>query len=89
MGGSLWPIVLASSGEPKWISLGNASVIETNVSLYQKSVHRGTADKALPTLLKALHQEIWTPIDDYSLKERNRSSSARMGNSTSFPSPRC
>ena len=31
-------LVIASTGEPKWISLGGANVIDENIELYRKSV---------------------------------------------------
>ena len=45
-------VVIAASGEPKWIPLGSAAAIETNIVLYQNAV-RGSA-AAAPTPVGAL-----------------------------------
>ena len=71
-------IVLLRTGEPKWVPLGSAKAIEKNVALYQEAVRRsagpspspvgvpssGTkAGDALSTLLSALYQQLWAPIE--------------------------
>jgi tetratricopeptide (TPR) repeat protein len=56
-------IVIASSGEPQWIPLGNAAEIERNVALYQKSVRGNTDETTLSNVLKALDNQVWAPIE--------------------------
>ena len=72
-------LVMASKGEPKWISLGGASAIDENIELYRKSVrfestprnvqayHESERDKmtesALHLVLRSLHDQVWAPIE--------------------------
>jgi CHAT domain-containing protein/Tfp pilus assembly protein PilF len=56
-------IVIAPSGEPSWIPLGNAAEIEKNIGLYQKSVRGKTDEATLSSVLKALNDQIWAPIE--------------------------
>jgi tetratricopeptide (TPR) repeat protein len=56
-------IVIAPTGEPKWVPLGSAAEIEKNVGLYQKSVRGKTDEATLSTVLKALAEQAWAPIE--------------------------
>jgi tetratricopeptide (TPR) repeat protein len=56
-------LVLGPSGEPKWIPLGEASVIETELSRYRKAMEGRIPEKEVVTLLQALHQRLWAPIE--------------------------
>jgi CHAT domain-containing protein len=56
-------VVIGASGDPSWVPLGNAAEIEKNIRLYQKSV-RGKRDEAtLSSVLKALNDQVWAPIE--------------------------
>jgi len=54
--------VIPPSGETKWVPLGDAAEIEKNVGLYQKSVRGKTDEATLSSLLKALNNQVWAPI---------------------------
>jgi tetratricopeptide (TPR) repeat protein len=56
-------VVIAASSEPRWIPLGNAAEIEKNVGLYQKSVRGKTDEATLSSVLKALNDQVWAPIE--------------------------
>jgi CHAT domain-containing protein len=56
-------IVIAPNSEPRWIPLGNAAEIEKNIELYQKSVHGKTDEATLSSVLKALNNQLWAPIE--------------------------
>jgi CHAT domain-containing protein/Tfp pilus assembly protein PilF len=56
-------VVISPTGEPKWVSLGSAADIEKDVALYQKSARGKTDEATLSTVLKALEQQIWAPIE--------------------------
>ena len=56
-------MVVGTKGEPHWVALGSASEIEKNVALYQKSVRGKTDEATLSTVLRALEQQIWVPIE--------------------------
>jgi len=56
-------VVIPASGEPRWVPLGTAAEIEKKVQLYRKSA-RGESDQAtLSTVLKALCELVWAPIE--------------------------
>ncbi len=54
--------MIPPSGETKWVPLGDAAEIEKNVGLYQKSVRGKTDEATLSSLLKALNNQVWAPI---------------------------
>jgi tetratricopeptide (TPR) repeat protein len=56
-------IVIGASGEPNWVPLGNAAEIEKSVGLYQKSVRGKTDEATLSSVLKALEEQVWAPIE--------------------------
>jgi tetratricopeptide (TPR) repeat protein len=56
-------IVIGTSGEPSWVPLGDAAEIEKNVGLYQKSVRGKTDEATLSSVLKALNNQVWAPIE--------------------------
>ena len=56
-------IVIGASGEPGWVPLGDAAAIEKNVGLYQKSVRGKTDEPTLSSVLKALNNQVWAPIE--------------------------
>ena len=56
-------IVIGRSDGPSWIPLGNAVEIEKNVELYQKSVRGKTDEATLSSVLRALNNQVWAPIE--------------------------
>jgi len=56
-------IVIASTGEPKWVPLGTAVEIEKNVELYRKAARGETDEQALHSVLQNLYNQIWSPIE--------------------------
>jgi CHAT domain-containing protein len=56
-------VVLEHSGEPKWVTLGEAGPIERNIALYQKSARGETDQTTLQRVLKELYQQVWKPIE--------------------------
>jgi tetratricopeptide (TPR) repeat protein len=56
-------IVIGASGDPSWVPLGNAAEIEKNIALYQKSVRGKTDEATLSSVLKALNNQVWAPIE--------------------------
>jgi CHAT domain-containing protein/Tfp pilus assembly protein PilF len=54
---------ISSSGEPKFIPLGNAAEIEKNIQLYQNSTRGKTDEATLSSVLRTLHTQIWSPIE--------------------------
>jgi tetratricopeptide (TPR) repeat protein/CHAT domain-containing protein len=56
-------IVIGASGKPTWVPVGNAAEIEKNVALYQKSVRGKTDEATLSSVLKALNNQVWAPIE--------------------------
>jgi CHAT domain-containing protein/Tfp pilus assembly protein PilF len=62
-------VLLSSSVPPIWVPLGSAEAIEKNLAAYQQAV-RGKSEIRNPkseidlsSLLRALHQQVWTPIE--------------------------
>jgi tetratricopeptide (TPR) repeat protein/CHAT domain-containing protein len=56
-------IVIGTKGEPGWVPLGDAVALEKNITLYQKSVRGNTDEATLSTVLKALDEQVWAPIE--------------------------
>ena len=56
-------VVIAPAGEPKWVPLGSATEIEKSVRLYQKSARGETDEATLSTVLRALQEQVWAPIE--------------------------
>ncbi len=56
-------ILIGASGEPSWVPLGSAADIEKNIGLYQKSVRGKTDEATLNSVLKALDNQVWAPIE--------------------------
>jgi len=56
-------VILASAGDPKWVSLGATSAIATNLARSYSAVRMGTEDKDFLVLLKQLYQQLWAPIE--------------------------
>ena len=56
-------VVIPPEGNPTWTSLGVAQEIEKNVGLYQKSARGQTDEPTLTSVLHALHEQIWSPIE--------------------------
>jgi tetratricopeptide (TPR) repeat protein len=56
-------VVIAPSGEPKWVPLGSAQEVEKDVQLYQKSVRGKTDEATLSSVLKTLNKQVWAPIE--------------------------
>jgi len=56
-------VVLAPAGGPAWFSLGEASAIEKNIALYQKSIREKSSDKEFATLLAELYKQVWSPLE--------------------------
>ncbi|PWT77763.1 MAG: kinesin [Acidobacteria bacterium] len=56
-------VVIGANVEPRWVPLGNASEIEKNIGLYQKSVHGKTDETTLSSVLRSLNNQTWAPIE--------------------------
>jgi CHAT domain-containing protein/tetratricopeptide (TPR) repeat protein len=56
-------VVIDGSREPQWVALGVADEIEKNIRLYKKSVREKTDEATMSTLLRALHDQLWAPIE--------------------------
>jgi tetratricopeptide (TPR) repeat protein len=56
-------VMIASKGGPVWIPLGAADKIEESTELYRKSVRGNTDETTLHTVLRTLHDQVWTPIE--------------------------
>src|SRR5207302_6588910 len=56
-------IVIGAVGEPVWVPLGDAAEIDKSVGLYQKSVRGQTDEATLSSVLNALNNHVWTPIE--------------------------
>ena len=56
-------VVIPESGEPGWVPLGVAAEIEKKVQLYRKSARGETSEATLSTVLKALCELVWVPIE--------------------------
>ena len=56
-------VLIAPSGEPKWVPLGSAQEVEKNIQLYQKSVRGKTDEATLSNVLKTLNNQVWAPIE--------------------------
>jgi CHAT domain-containing protein len=56
-------VLISASGEPKWIPLGGAEEIEKKIQLYRKSARGETDEATLSTVLKALQEQVWAPIE--------------------------
>jgi CHAT domain-containing protein len=56
-------VVIAASGEPKWVPLGAVKEIQNNIVLYQKSARGETDEETLSGVLRALHAQIWAPVE--------------------------
>lgn len=56
-------VVIVPAGKPKWVPLGSAAEIEKEISLYQKSARGKTDEATLSTILKALQERVWAPIE--------------------------
>jgi tetratricopeptide (TPR) repeat protein len=56
-------VVIAPSGDPKWVPLGRATEIEGNIALYRKSARGETDEATLSSVLHALHTQVWVPIE--------------------------
>ena len=56
-------VVIAAGGEPRWIPLATAAVVEKSASVYGKSVHGASDQTTLKNALQALHEQLWAPIE--------------------------
>ncbi len=56
-------ILIGANGGPTWVPLGSAADIEKNIGLYQKSVRGKTDEATLSSVLKALNDQVWAPIE--------------------------
>src|SRR5262249_4288054 len=56
-------VVIGPKREPFWVPLGVAKEIDQNIELYQKSVHGKTDEATLSTVLTALDNQVWAPIE--------------------------
>jgi CHAT domain-containing protein len=56
-------VVIAPSGEPRWVPLGSAQELENGILIYQKSARGETDEAALSGVLHALYLQIWVPIE--------------------------
>ncbi len=55
--------VLTHSEEPKWVCLGAAATIETNVLFYQQFVRSRKDEAGLSFELQALYRQLWAPLE--------------------------
>lgn len=56
--------LVQAHGQPaKWVKLGNAETIDTQVRLYQKHVRRRVREAALEAVLQRLHELVWQPLE--------------------------
>jgi CHAT domain-containing protein/Tfp pilus assembly protein PilF len=55
-------VVIAATGQPKWVPLGDATEIEKAIALYQKSARGKTDEPTLRNALQTLYAQIWSPI---------------------------
>ena len=51
-------VVIPPGDEAKWIPFGNATEIQKNIAIYQKSARGQTADQTLGGVLRALHMNM-------------------------------
>jgi CHAT domain-containing protein/Tfp pilus assembly protein PilF len=63
-------VVLATSGDPKWITLGAAAAIEKNITdLRSATQGQATAvassEDPLTAVLQGLHKQLWAPIEPF------------------------
>lgn len=56
-------LVQGRNQSPKWVELGSAETIETQVRLYQKYVRAHVRDAALSEVLHRLGKLIWQPLE--------------------------
>lgn len=56
-------LILPAAGPPKWVSLGPASALSTNIALYQAGVRIKAPDRAFSRLLTTLHHQLWEPVE--------------------------
>jgi CHAT domain-containing protein len=56
-------VALTSSGDPKWICLESAALIEENIGRIQELVRNKTSEPELTTRLKGLYRQIWAPLE--------------------------
>jgi tetratricopeptide (TPR) repeat protein len=64
-------VLIPNQGEPTWVPLGKADVIEKNILKYQsffrcdrEKQNCNRDEKAFKQLLRSLYQQIWTPIEN-------------------------
>ncbi len=57
-------VILASNGEPEWVCLGSAAVIEKEVLVCQRTVRdkEGKGGALLSAALHGLHSHVWQPL---------------------------
>jgi len=70
LGKDLWErrygaTVLTHSGEPKWVCLGRAADIETNILVCQMAVRNRTNQFGLSLALKKLYEQLCSPIEPF------------------------
>jgi CHAT domain-containing protein/Tfp pilus assembly protein PilF len=56
-------VVLASSGQPRWIALGSTKEVDATVSRYQALVHGASDAGAFSESLESLYAQLWAPIE--------------------------
>src|SRR5262249_20059184 len=56
-------VVIAPTGEPKWVPIGSAEEVEKNIQLYRRSVRGRTEQATLNNVLHAFHAQIWVPVE--------------------------
>ena len=61
-GQSYGVLVLSSSTDPKWVSLGRADLIEKNIHLFGHLIRYPGPGDALSTVLRDLHDQLWQPL---------------------------
>jgi CHAT domain-containing protein/tetratricopeptide (TPR) repeat protein len=56
-------VVMSAKSESCWVPLGSAAEIEKKVQLYRKSARGETDEATLDTILTALGERVWAPIE--------------------------
>ena len=62
-GGRYGAVVLASSGQPRWIPLASEKDVDAAVSQYQSLVRAVSDEGKLEATLQSLYAQLWAPIE--------------------------
>jgi len=56
-------VMLAATGPPRWLTLGNAKDVDAMVGRYQRLVHEASDSAELSENLEGLYGQLWEPIE--------------------------